>query len=160
VARPLATMENTIVARGFVAEALICILFKMILLYHVCFTISLTKSFKSGTSNFVIYLLFFFFFLQLTQAVGKVRVARPTGDYSAYETARETVLAERDYPHVLEVYGFSAEFKTQDLMAILQPVAGTTGCDLKWVDDTHALAVFSNSQIGNRKTSLLRLQKI
>ncbi|KAF4518276.1 hypothetical protein B566_EDAN005844 [Ephemera danica] len=91
---------------------------------------------------------------ELTQAVGKVRVARPSCDYSAYETAREVVLAEKDYPHVLEVYGFSAEFKTQDLMAILQPVAGTTGCDLKWVDDTHALAVFSNSQIAAEMLAL------
>lgn len=85
--------------------------------------------------------------LQLTKTLGKVKVEQPSSDYSSYEEAREKLLADTDYSHVLEVYGFAADFKTQDLMAVLNPHAGRSGFDLKWVDDTHALAIFSNSLI-------------
>jgi len=91
------------------------------------------------------------FFFQLTQSLGKVKVELPSSDYSSYEDAREKLLAETDYSHVLEIYSFQAEFKTQDLIAILNPFAGRSGFDLKWVDDTHALAIFSNSRIGQSK---------
>jgi hypothetical protein len=84
---------------------------------------------------------------QLTKTLGKVKVEQPSSDYSSYEEAREKLLADADYSHVLEVYGFAADFKTQDLMAVLNPHAGRSGFDLKWVDDTHALAIFSNSLI-------------
>lgn len=39
------------------------------------------------------------------------------------------------------------EFKTQDLMMLFSAYK-ESGFDIKWVDDTHALAVFSSSKIG------------
>lgn len=45
------------------------------------------------------------------------------------------------------------EFRTQDLMMLFSQYK-ESGFDIKWVDDTHALAVFSSSKIGkNNLTS-------
>ncbi|XP_059474482.1 coiled-coil domain-containing protein R3HCC1L, partial [Neocloeon triangulifer] len=91
---------------------------------------------------------------ELTKTVGKVKIDKPASDYRNYEEAREKLLAESDYSHVLEVFGFPAEFKTPDLVAVLNPFAGRSGFDLKWVDDTHALAIFSNSLIAAEVLSM------
>lgn len=53
---------------------------------------------------------------------------------------------EEEFPHVLEVSNFPVEFKTQDLMMLFSQYK-ESGFDIKWVDDTHALAVFSSSKI-------------
>lgn len=42
---------------------------------------------------------------------------------------------------------FPIEFKTPDLMMIFSEYKDS-GYDIKWVDDTHALVVFSSSKIG------------
>lgn len=63
-----------------------------------------------------------------------------------YETPPVNLDAE-EFPHVLEVSNFPGEFKTQDLMMLFSQYK-ETGFDIKWVDDTHALAVFSSSKIG------------
>jgi hypothetical protein len=44
--------------------------------------------------------------------------------------------------HILEVYDFAADFKTQDLITSLS--MSSKDFDIKWVDDTHALVVFSS----------------
>ncbi|XP_049532134.1 uncharacterized protein LOC125949276 [Anopheles darlingi] len=82
---------------------------------------------------------------ELTTAVGKVAIEVPQSDYKAYET-KQAVLNDEEFPHVLEVSRFPAEFKTQDLMMLFSQYK-ETGFDIKWVDDTHALAVFSSSKI-------------
>ncbi|XP_050089384.1 uncharacterized protein LOC126573366 isoform X2 [Anopheles aquasalis] len=82
---------------------------------------------------------------ELTSAVGKVAIEIPQSDYKAYET-KQAVLNDEEFPHVLEVSRFPAEFKTQDLMMLFSQYK-ETGFDIKWVDDTHALAVFSSSKI-------------
>lgn len=56
-------------------------------------------------------------------------------------------LDAEEFPHVLEVSNFPVEFKTQDLLMLFSQYK-ETGFDIKWVDDTHALAVFSSSKIG------------
>lgn len=63
-----------------------------------------------------------------------------------YKTAPVSLDAE-EFPHVLEVSNFPVEFKTQDLMMLFSQYK-ESGFDIKWVDDTHALAVFSSSKIG------------
>lgn len=45
--------------------------------------------------------------------------------------------------HVLELYGFPAEFRTRELVAFLKGVGGSP--EIRWVDDEHALAVFSTT---------------
>ncbi|XP_050068932.1 uncharacterized protein LOC126557266 [Anopheles maculipalpis] len=82
---------------------------------------------------------------ELTTAVGKVSIETPQSDYKLFET-KQAVLNEEEFPHVLEVSNFPAEFKTQDLMMLFSQYK-ETGFDIKWVDDTHALAVFSSSKI-------------
>lgn len=67
--------------------------------------------------------------------------------------SKQAVLNEEEFPHVLEVSNFPVEFKTQDLMMLFSQYK-ESGFDIKWVDDTHALAVFSSSKIGKKKSSL------
>lgn len=82
---------------------------------------------------------------ELTTTVGKVSIEVPQTDYKSYQT-KQAVLNEEEFPHVLEVSNFPAEFKTQDLMMLFSQYK-ESGFDIKWVDDTHALAVFSSSKI-------------
>lgn len=62
--------------------------------------------------------------------------------------SKQALLNAEEFPHVLEVSSFPVEFKTPDLMMLFAAHKGS-GYDIKWVDDTHALAVFSSSKIGN-----------
>ncbi|XP_037905061.1 R3H and coiled-coil domain-containing protein 1 [Hermetia illucens] len=82
---------------------------------------------------------------ELTASVGKVKIEQPKADYKAY-LMKQAILNEEEYPHVLEVSNFPVEFKTQDLMMVFSTYK-ESGYDIKWVDDTHALAVFSSSRI-------------
>lgn len=82
---------------------------------------------------------------EITATVGKVTITKPKSDYKNYQEPAN--LDDEEFPHVLEVSSFPAEFKTQDLMMIFSEYKDT-GFDIKWVDDTHALVVFSSSKIG------------
>lgn len=82
---------------------------------------------------------------EITSSVGKVTVTKPKNDYKSYQEPAN--LDEEEFPHVLEVSNFPIEFKTQDLMMIFNEYK-EHGYDIKWVDDTHALVVFSSSKIG------------
>ena len=80
--------------------------------------------------------------------------ARPVIDYLAWRPpspppgADSDAAEESDLPaHVLEVYDFPASFTTQDLTVVFQEF-GARGFDVRWVDDTHALAVFSSAACG------------
>lgn len=112
---------------------------------------------------------------EITAAVGKVSITKPKSDYKVrmfpqyeyipfsktsinskfivylscsqmYKSPPVNLDAE-EFPHVLEVSNFPVEFKTQDLMMLFSQYK-ESGFDIKWVDDTHALAVFSSSKIG------------
>lgn len=52
-----------------------------------------------------------------------------------------------EFSHVVEVSHFPVEFQTQDLMMLFMPYK-QSGFEIKWVDDTHALVIFSSSKIG------------
>jgi len=92
----------------------------------------------------------------LNDAVGEVRVSRPQADYHEYRSqapaddfCRTPRRPDDDFGHVVEIYSFPPEFKTQDLMAIFLPFKNTAGgFEIKWVDDTHALGVFASSLVG------------
>lgn len=82
---------------------------------------------------------------EITANVGKVTITKPKSDYKCYQEAVN--LDDEEFPHVLEVSNFPVEFKTQDLMMVFSEYKDL-GFDIKWVDDTHALVVFSSSKIG------------
>lgn len=84
---------------------------------------------------------------ELTVAVGKVTIEKPKSDYKAYQ-ANVDLLSGEEFPHVLECSNFPAEFRTQDLMLLFAQYK-ESGFDIKWVDDTHCLVIFSSARIGN-----------
>lgn len=86
---------------------------------------------------------------EITTNVGKVSISKPKNDYKSYQEPPN--LEGEEFPHVLEVSNFPGEFKTQDLMMTFSEYKDS-GFDIKWVDDTHALVVFSSSKIGNFKS--------
>ena len=53
-----------------------------------------------------------------------------------------------DLAHVLELYDFPSTISTRDLIAAFQHHQNSAPLDIKWVDDTHALVVFSSAAIG------------
>lgn len=62
------------------------------------------------------------------------------GDYSGYENLW---IAPGEFPHVIEIYDFPASFKTEDLLDAFAEFS-EGGLKIKWVDNTHALGVFSS----------------
>lgn len=84
---------------------------------------------------------------EISASVGKVTIKKPKSDYKSYQSPAPINLDAEEFPHVLEISNFPVEFKTPDLMMLFSQYK-ETGFDIKWVDDTHALAVFSSSKIG------------
>ncbi|KAH8349954.1 hypothetical protein KR084_010283 [Drosophila pseudotakahashii] len=82
---------------------------------------------------------------ELSESVGKCKIELPKMDYTVFHI-KQQLLNEEEFPHVLEVSNFPVEFKTPDLLMLFAQYKGS-GFDIKWVDDTHALAVFSSSRI-------------
>lgn len=83
---------------------------------------------------------------ELTVAVGKVNIETPKSNYKAY-LANVDLLSLEEFPHVLECSNFPAEFRTQDLMLLFTQYK-ESGFDIKWVDDTHCLVIFSSAKVG------------
>lgn len=61
-------------------------------------------------------------------------------DYSSYENV---VMNSDEFAHVIEIYDFPSVFKTDDLLDAFAEYSDG-GMKIKWVDNTHALGVFSN----------------
>ncbi|XP_043466509.1 coiled-coil domain-containing protein R3HCC1L isoform X2 [Leptopilina heterotoma] len=78
---------------------------------------------------------------ELTTAVGEVTIEQPKNSYKTYTKTIE--VSSDEYAHVLEIYNFPSNFKTCDLVAVFSPFK-SGGFELKWVDDTHCLGVFSS----------------
>lgn len=77
----------------------------------------------------------------LTLAVGSVRVLQPPSEsYSRGATDTH----DEDLDHVIELYDFPSAFKTEDLFNALSIGGKPPDFSLKWVDDTHALAIYSS----------------
>ncbi|XP_015512420.2 uncharacterized protein LOC107218897 isoform X2 [Neodiprion lecontei] len=82
---------------------------------------------------------------ELTTTVGEVTIEKPKSDYRAYSKAPVEV-SNDEFAHVVEIYNFPSDFKTSDLAAVFSPFKNG-GFELKWVDDTHCLGVFSSPLI-------------
>ncbi|XP_075072045.1 coiled-coil domain-containing protein R3HCC1L isoform X3 [Mixophyes fleayi] len=63
-------------------------------------------------------------------------------NYYAYEP-KESTMDDLELAHVIEIYDFPADFKTEDLFRAFASYQ-KKGFDVKWVDDTHALGLFSS----------------
>uniref|UniRef100_K7GI11 R3H domain and coiled-coil containing 1 n=1 Tax=Pelodiscus sinensis TaxID=13735 RepID=K7GI11_PELSI len=61
-------------------------------------------------------------------------------DYSSYGDAQ---INEGDFGHVIEIYDFSPSLKTEHLMEAFSEFH-KSGFKIQWVDDTHALGIFSS----------------
>ncbi|KAM6091871.1 coiled-coil domain-containing protein R3HCC1L [Theristicus caerulescens] len=66
----------------------------------------------------------------------------PRFDYYGAEPAAPD-LSDDELPHVIEIYDFPSDFRTEDLMRVFCSYQ-KKGFDIKWVDDTHALGIFSS----------------
>lgn len=92
---------------------------------------------------------------ELTSTVGKVHISKTKNNYDQYQTRGQALFNgpyDETFGHVVEVYDFPSEFKTNDLLSLFSEYKDT-GFEIKWVDDTHALIVFSSAKIG--KSSFL-----
>ncbi|XP_071793349.1 uncharacterized protein [Asterias amurensis] len=78
---------------------------------------------------------------EITEGVGNVQltVKQSKRDYYNYQPKDHTDYSE--FEHIIEVYDFPVDFKTQDLIMGFCTMK-TKEMDIKWVDDTHALAIF------------------
>ncbi|XP_072279225.1 coiled-coil domain-containing protein R3HCC1L [Pyxicephalus adspersus] len=63
-------------------------------------------------------------------------------NYYHYEPT-EPDMDDLELSHVIEIYDFPAEFKTEDLLRAFASYQ-KKGFDVKWVDDTHALGIFAS----------------
>ncbi|XP_064465548.1 R3H and coiled-coil domain-containing protein 1-like isoform X2 [Ornithodoros turicata] len=99
---------------------------------------------------------------ELTQALGEIHVRHAELDYTKFEIPIPN-LTEEEYGHILEIYGFPAEFETKDLVLGLSSL-NDPAFTIKWVDDTHALAVFSSplaaSEALAARTPLLKIRHV
>lgn len=87
---------------------------------------------------------------ELTSTVGKVHISKAKNNYEEYQTRGQALFNgpyDETFAHVVEVYDFPSEFKTNDLLSLFSEYKDT-GFEIKWVDDTHALIVFSSAKIG------------
>lgn len=94
---------------------------------------------------------------ELTSTVGKVHITKAKNKYDQYQTRGQQLLSgpyDETFGHVVEVYDFPSEFKTNDLLSLFSEYKDT-GFEIKWVDDTHALIVFSSAKIGKFPTFFL-----
>ncbi|XP_054839173.1 coiled-coil domain-containing protein R3HCC1L [Eublepharis macularius] len=66
----------------------------------------------------------------------------PRFDYYNHSPANLD-LSDSELPHVIEIYDFPLEFRTEDLLRVFCSYQ-KKGFDIKWVDDTHALGIFSS----------------
>ncbi|KAF0763987.1 coiled-coil domain-containing protein R3HCC1L isoform X1 [Aphis craccivora] len=82
----------------------------------------------------------------LVSTIGKVQVQCAKEDYRSYQTIEER---SGDGECVIEVYGFSSELKTLDLMNQFAAFR-KKHFEIIWVDDTHALAVFESPYLADQ----------
>ncbi|XP_058236714.1 coiled-coil domain-containing protein R3HCC1L isoform X2 [Hemibagrus wyckioides] len=82
---------------------------------------------------------------QKTGQRNKASVQEPRFDYYNWtpEDEEEVELREDELSHIVEIYDFPTEFKTEDLIRAFCSYQ-QKGFDIKWIDDTHALGLFSS----------------
>ncbi|KAF4075422.1 hypothetical protein AMELA_G00234350 [Ameiurus melas] len=83
---------------------------------------------------------------EISQKAGhnKASAQEPRFDYYNWRPEDEEVeLREDELSHIVEIYDFPLEFKTEDLIRAFCSYQ-QKGFDIKWIDDTHVLGLFSS----------------
>ncbi|MBN3295865.1 R3HCL protein, partial [Amia calva] len=82
---------------------------------------------------------------EISEKQGKVKesIQEPRFDYYNWSVEPEIELREDELSHIVEIYDFPAEFKTEDLLRTFHSYQ-QKGFDIQWVDDTHVLGLFSS----------------
>ncbi|NWI46750.1 R3HC1 protein, partial [Picathartes gymnocephalus] len=92
--------------------------------------------------------------------VKEISIERISVDYSSYG---EAPASEGDLGHVTEIYDFPSSLKTEDLMEMFSDFH-ESGFKIQWVDDTHALGIFSSlstaSQALGRRYPCLKIRPL
>ncbi|XP_010016570.1 PREDICTED: R3H and coiled-coil domain-containing protein 1 [Nestor notabilis] len=92
--------------------------------------------------------------------VKSISIEKISLDYSSY---RDAQLSEGDFGHVTEIYDFSPSLKTEDLVETFSDFH-ESGFKIQWVDDTHALGIFSSlsaaSQALGRRYPALKIRPL
>ncbi|NXT63495.1 R3HC1 protein, partial [Chaetops frenatus] len=92
--------------------------------------------------------------------VKDISIERISVDYSSYGEAQ---VSEGDLGHVTEIYDFPSSLKTEDLMEMFSDFH-ESGFKIQWVDDTHALGIFSSlstaSQALGRRYPCLKIRPL
>jgi len=78
---------------------------------------------------------------EITDNLGDVTIQKPKTDYLNFEPQ---ILSEYEFGHVIEIYDFPTEYKTQDFILAFAQYRDRGGFDIKWVDDSHVLGIFSS----------------
>lgn len=73
----------------------------------------------------------------------KKTIQDPPFNYYNYQPAEQEI-DDSEFSHIVEIYDFPTEFKTEDLLRAFSSYQ-KKGFDIKWVDDTHALGLFSSA---------------
>ncbi|XP_071946923.1 uncharacterized protein [Antedon mediterranea] len=81
---------------------------------------------------------------EISEAIGNVKVSVKKTKQDYYNYAAKDNFDYGRFNHVIEIYDFPAEFKTEDLV---QSFSGYSfkSFNIQWVDETHALGVFSSA---------------
>ncbi|KAE8619064.1 hypothetical protein XENTR_v10009589 [Xenopus tropicalis] len=75
-----------------------------------------------------------------------VQIQPLLNDFAAYA---EDQTDHGRFGHVIEIYGFSRELRTEDLTKPFIEYREQGGFQLQWVDQSHALGIFSSPEDGN-----------
>uniref|UniRef100_UPI00398F5871 coiled-coil domain-containing protein R3HCC1L n=1 Tax=Pristiophorus japonicus TaxID=55135 RepID=UPI00398F5871 len=73
----------------------------------------------------------------------KKSIQDPRFNYYSYQPAEQDI-DDSEFSHIVEIYDFPSGFKTEDLLRAFSSYQ-KKGFDIKWVDDTHALGLFSSA---------------
>ncbi|XP_053712219.1 coiled-coil domain-containing protein R3HCC1L-like isoform X1 [Synchiropus splendidus] len=108
--------------------------------------------------------------LSLTSGQGKTSIQEARFDYynmhkfdGEEEEEEEVDLRADELSHIVEIYDFPPEFRIEDLLKCFHNYL-RSGFDIKWVDDTHALGLFSSAQDAREalrsKHSMMKLRPL
>ncbi|KAK7930189.1 hypothetical protein WMY93_006584 [Mugilogobius chulae] len=83
----------------------------------------------------------------LHEEEGKVKKSIQDPRFDYYNMNRDYEddidLTDDELSHIVEIYDFPAEFKTEDLLKLFH-TNQQRGLDIQWIDETHALGLFSS----------------
>uniref|UniRef100_UPI00358E8BBC coiled-coil domain-containing protein R3HCC1L-like n=1 Tax=Myxine glutinosa TaxID=7769 RepID=UPI00358E8BBC len=76
-------------------------------------------------------------------SLDEVKLQHAYIDYLAFQP-KEPTFTDSEFDHVIEIYDFSPDTKTEDIIQAFSPFR-TKGFVVKWVDHSHVLGVFSSA---------------